>query len=169
MARGTFRSDEACRTWWGHISDAAASFEARWTLLHLKRVDAELATQLGEQRGRFDHATLFGTVGDIEAEGARMCRGWVVACKTMEDSGEADSAYMIGRDPGSGLTVAIGNSKASADRVVELYGGEAIHITPDEVATMFASVEGFKSIGAIKQRFPGAEIIGKFRYQDQGT
>lgn len=167
MSKGTFKSDEASRTWWGHTSDAARTFEQRWTWLHLRRVDPALATLLQEQRDLFDHATLVGSPGEIEQQGAALVRGWQAACKAMEQSGDDDSAYVIGRDPVSGLTVAIGNSKASADRVVELHGGEAIHITADEVATMFASVEGFKSIGAIKQRFPGAEVIG--RYREQGT
>lgn len=167
MARGTFRSDEASREWWSKVSDVAILFERRWTWNHLERVNKELAKALMEQRSLFDHATLRGSVGDIETHGAATCRGWLAAIRAMEASGDGDSAYLVGRDPVSGLTVAIGAQKSAAERVVELYGGEAIHITPDEVATMFASVEGFKSIGAIKARFPGAEVVG--RYLGQGT
>lgn len=166
MARGHFKADEASREWWGKVTEAATMFERRWTWAHLGRVNLELATRLAEQRMLFDHATLTGTVGDIEMQGAATVRGWLAAIKFMDAADEEDSAYMIGRDPGTGLTVAIGEQKAAADRVVELHGGEAIHITPDEVATMFASVEAFKTIGAIKQRFPGAEIR---RYDGQGS
>lgn len=167
MAIGHFKADEAMRKWVGNVSEAAQIFERRWTLLHLRRLAPELARNLWLQSEQFNHACLTGTVGDIELQGGAMVRGWCAAVAMMEESGEVDSAYLVGRDPVSGLTVAIGAQKAAAARVVELYGGQIIHITPDEVATMFASVEGFKSIGAIKQRFPGAELIG--RYQEQGT
>ena len=52
---------------------------------------------------------------------------------------------------------AIGENKASAARVRELHGKEAIWVTPDEVASIWAQAELIR-LKEIKQRFPGATI-----------
>jgi hypothetical protein len=153
------RSDEIISQWSEHVSKAAQAFEARWTMLALMRVDADLATRLHDQRNLFVEMVIKGTARDVAAHGAAMCRGYVVAIAALEAANQPDDAYRIGRDPESGVTVAIGDQKAAVNRVREVYGDDVIFISPDEVATLFANVEAFRSVGIVKRRFPGAEIL----------
>jgi hypothetical protein len=44
--------------------------------------------------------------------------------------------------------------------VRELHGDKVIYLSPDEVAILFGSIEAFKSIGAIKLQWPGADLTG---------
>jgi hypothetical protein len=88
-----------------------------------------------------------------------MCRGYVKAVQTMDSAAEPDDAYQLGQDPRTGFRVAIGEQKASAERVRELHGDTVIWTTPDEVAAILAGIEGFRPIAAIKRLFPGAEVL----------
>jgi hypothetical protein len=141
------------------VSNAASIFERRWTRHALKRVDAGLAQRVEEQRSLFDAALVTGTADEIEAHGSAMCRGYAAATKTMEVSGEADDAYLIGFDSKSGMKIAIGHQKSAADRVQELHGCSVIWVSPDEIAAILAGLEGFKQISLVKQFFPGCEVI----------
>jgi hypothetical protein len=141
------------------VAEAAVTFESRWTLAALKRVDADLHRRLLEQRDLYDAAMVTGSYDEIETQGAAMARGYYAVARAMEAASEADDAYMIGRDPRSGFTVAIGEQKAAADRVRQLHGATVVWTTPDEVAAIFANIEAFKPIAAIKRMFPGAEIV----------
>lgn len=161
------RSEQVVRHWHAEVGAAARTFEARWTNLALRRVDSGLATRLFEQRGLFDQACITGTVDEVELHGAAMCRGWSAAVRAMEQADEPDDAYMLGSDPATGLKVAVGQSKASVGRVAELHGQDVVWVTPDEVAALMASVEAFKFAYAVKQHFPGAELIQ--RYASSGT
>jgi hypothetical protein len=40
-----------------------------------------------------------------------------------------------------------------------LYGNSVIWISPDEVAAVLSQLDGLKALFAIKQMFPGAELI----------
>lgn len=153
--------------WLAEVSAAALPFESRWTWLALRRVDDDLGRRLFEQRGLFDQACVTGTAKEVETHGAAMCRGYAAAVRALEQAGAEDDAYQIGSDPVSGLKVAVGAQKAALARVREVHGQDVVWITPDEVAVLMASVEGFKSLGAIKRRFPGAEVIK--RYEECGT
>jgi hypothetical protein len=161
------RVDAEVAHWRGEVSRAAAGFESRWTDLALRRISPSVAQALLEQRGLFDQACVIGGPDEVETHGAAMCRGLAVAVKAMEASGVEDDAYQLGSDPVSGCRVAIGQQRAAVDRVRQVHGQDVIWITPDEVATLMASVEAFKFVGAVKQLFPGAEIIK--RYADAGT
>lgn len=145
--------------WLGDVSKAALPFESRWTRAALRRVDPDLAGRLDEQRGLFDKACVTGEGDDIEAHGSAMCRGWAAAVRAMEAAGEPDDAYQIGRDPQTGFTVAIGQQKAAADRVVELHGQPVAWFSPDEIAALMAGIEAMKRVTAIKRVWPGAEVI----------
>lgn len=158
-------SSSPVRHWMAEVSLAARPFESRWTMLALKRVDAGLARRLFEQRGLFDQACVTGTAGEVETHGAAMCRGWGAAVRVLEQAGEPDDAYQVGQDPATGLKVAIGHQRSAMDRVREVHGERVVWITPDEVAKLMASVEQFKFVGAVKQLFPGAEVID--RYPDE--
>jgi hypothetical protein len=153
------------RHWIGEVSAAALPLERRWTWLALRRVDDDLARRLHEQRGLFDQACVAGSADDVATHGAAMCRGYAAAVRTMEQSGHPDDAYMLGCDTATGFKVAVGEQRACVERVRELHGNNVVWVTPDEVAKLMASVEQFKGIAAIKQMFPGAEIID--RYVDQ--
>lgn len=153
------QDEQAMRRWHSEVSSAASLFERRWTRHALKRVDGVLAQRLQEQRDLFDRALATGTAAEIETQGAAMCRGYAIATKAMEASGEADDSYIIGQDSRSGFRVAIGNQKAAADRVAELEGRPVVWISADEVAAMMAGLEGFKQLAAVKQFFPGAEVV----------
>lgn len=143
----------------GEVSAAAAAFERRWTRHALKRVDADLARRVAEQRSLFDQACVTGTVDEVEAHAAAMCRGYAAATRCMEASGEADDAYMLGSDPRSGFRIAVGHQKAAAGRVAEVHGKTVVWMSVDEVAAIMAGLEGFKQIAAVKQFFPGAEVL----------
>jgi hypothetical protein len=160
-------SSSAVRHWLAEVSAAALPFESRWTWLSLRRVDDDLGRRLFEQRGLFDAACVTGTAAEVETHGSAMCRGLALAVRTMEQAGAEDDAYMLGSDPASGLKVAVGLQKAALDRVREIRGQDVVWVTPDEVATLMASVEAFKFVGAVKQFFPGAEVIK--RYEECGT
>ena len=147
------------------MSSAACAFESRWTLAALRRVDGDLARRLFEQRGLFDQACVTGTAEEVDLQGAALCRGYAAAVQTLSQAQAPDDAYMLGADPVSGLKVAIGDQKAAAARVREIHGERVVWVTPDECASLLASVEAFKFVGAVKQFFPGAEIVD--RYADQ--
>lgn len=159
------RDEAAARRWLGEVSTAACAMESRWTMAALKRADADLARRLFEQRGLFDRATITGDADEIETHGAAMCRGYAAAVRALEGAAAPDDAYVIGKCPRTGFTVAIGEQKAAAQRVREIHGERVVWLTPDEVASVMNSVEAFKPIAAIKRLFPGAEIID--RYSDE--
>jgi len=153
------RDDAAMRKWFAEVSAAAKVFESRWTWLTLCRHDAPLAQRLREQRDLFDAAMVTGTSNEIETQGAAMCRGYAAACGALERVEAPDDAYQIGRDPATGVGVAIGVQRAAADRVLEVYGPGVIWITPDEVATMIAaSADAVHFVTAVKRLFPGAVV-----------
>jgi hypothetical protein len=159
------RDDAAARKWVVEVSSAAQAFESRWTMAALNRVDVDLHLRLREQRGLFDRACVTGTAEEVEAQGGAMCRGYAAAVRALEASGEADDAYVIGKCPRTGYTVAIGEQKAAAERVRDIHGERVVWVTPNEVASLLNSVEAFKPIATIKRFFPGAEIIE--RYPDE--
>lgn len=156
------RDEAAMRSWRAAVSEAAAGFESRWTELALARVDAGLLTRLREQRSLFDRACITGTAEEIETHGAAMCRGYAAAVRALEQAGAADDAYLLGVCSETGVKVAVGQQRAAVDRVRQLHGQDVVWITPDEVATLFASVEAFKAIGAVKRAFPGAELVRRY-------
>lgn len=147
------------RHWLREVSKSALLVERRWTQAALKRVDADLARRLDEQRDLFDRAVVTGSSEDVEKHGAAMCRGYAVAAKTLDAAGEPDDSYVLGQDARTGFRVAIGHQKAAADRVAELHGRAVVYISPDEVAAVLAGLEGFKAIATIKLFFPGAEVV----------
>lgn len=160
-------SSSTVRHWLAEVSSAALPFESRWTWLSLRRVDDDLGRRLFEQRGLFDQACIAGTSQEVEAHGSAMCRGYAAAVRALEQAGAEDDAYMLGSDPTTGLKVAVGSQKAALNRVREIHGQDVVWITPDEVAALMASIEAFKFVGAVKQFFPGAEVIK--RYEECGT
>jgi hypothetical protein len=153
------REQAAIRRWQAAVAEAALPFESRWTLGALRRVDRDIHRRLFEQRALFDKALITGTPEEIELHGAALCRGYGVAIQTLERAAEPDDSYMLGMDGRTGFRVAIGQQKAAAQRVRELYGESVVWITPDEVAMIMANNEAFRPIAAIKQLFPGAEIL----------
>lgn len=161
------RDISAIETWMKLTSDAAALFERRWTWLALRRVDAELATALHEQRELFNQECVTGQPAEIALHGEALCRGYAVVVRAMEAAEAPDDAYVIGRDPVSGFTVAIGNQRAAVDRALELHGSRVTWVTPDEVAAMMASP--FISVAEVKRIFPGAEIIEFRKLDEEGT
>lgn len=159
------RDDNAVRRWLVAASTSALAFERRWTLAALKRVNPDLAQRLLEQRALFDQAVVTAPAEEIELHGAAMCRGYAAAVRALEAAQEPDDAYLIGKCPRTGYTIAIGEQKAAAERVREIHGERVVWVTPDELASIMNSVEAFKPIAAIKRLFPGAEIIE--RYPDE--
>lgn len=161
----TARHDALVRHWLGEVSKASLPLESRWTLLALKRVDVSVAQALHEQRGMFDQACLLGSVDDVETHGAAMCRGLAVAVRTLEQASEPDDAYQLGSCPRTGFRVAIGYQKAAEARIRELHGSAVCWVSPDEVASLLSGMESFKFVSAVKNLFPGSEIID--RYPDE--
>jgi hypothetical protein len=153
--------------WQGKVNAAAAAFESRWTQLALRNLDPELAIALHEQRQLFNEACITGGPSEIAMQGAAMLRGYAQVQARMIDAQIPDDSYVLGTCPTTGYRVAIGINKASLKRVVELHGQDVVWFSPDEVATLAASSEAFMTVGAIKKKFPGAEVIE--RYASEGS
>jgi hypothetical protein len=155
------------RRWSLVVTDAALTFERRWTDLALRRVDSALARLLHEQILMFQEACLTGTPEDIGMHGSATCRGYAAAVRAMDAAGAADDAYQLGSDPKTGVKVAIGEHRGILGRVQELHGSEVICITPDEVAVMIGNSSSIEGIVEIKKLFPGAEVVRP--YDDKGS
>ncbi len=147
---------EAIRKWMHEVAGLRTAFEARWTLLALRRVNPDLHEALREQMVLFDEMLITGSAIDVDEHGAAMCKGWRAAIKAME--AEPDDAYLIGYDGNTGMRLAIGNNK-SAERVQDLHGNECVFLTPDEVAGLLGACAIFERVGEVKKLFPGAEIV----------
>lgn len=161
-SRGCRMSSSVVRHWLAEVSAAALPFESRWTWLTLRRVDDDLGRRLFEQRGLFDQACVTGTAKEVETHGAAMCRGYAAAVRALEQAGAEDDAYMLGQCPRTGFKIAVGQQKASVDRVREVHGNSVCWISPDEVASLLSGMESFKFVAAVKNRFPGAEVIDRY-------
>lgn len=146
----------------GRESAAAAAFESRWTMRALRRVDTDLCQAVEEQRALFHEALLIGENPEITEHGEAMCRGWQAAVVRMEQAGEPDDAYFLGAS--GGVTVAIGGCRASNARVRELHGDRVVWLTPDEVAAMFAGLQG---VALVKALWPDSEITEVRRQGDR--
>ena len=148
--------------WRVETAQAAMALESRWTMLALRRVDADVARRLHEQRNLFDAACFSGTEAEIADHGAALCRGYAMAVRLLEQAGEPDDAYLIGQCPVSGTKVAIGHQRAAAQRVRDLHGDRVVWLTPDECARMLSA---YQTLARVKQLWPGAETIE--RYPDE--
>lgn len=158
---------QTANKWRAEAATAAAAFEERWTLLALRRLDRDLAIALHEQRELFHEACVVGEVRDIIDHGAALVRGYAACARALEEAQIPDDSYVLGQCATTGHKVAIGLNKASRRRVVELHGQDVTWVTPDEVATLLASSEAFMTVAAIKNKFPGAEVVE--RYAGEGS
>ena len=162
------RTETLMRHWHEQTSRAAQAFESRWTRSALHRVNADIAERLWDQRNLFIEACVVGRPKDIVNHGGALCRGYVAACKAMEEAHEPDDAYLLGQCPQTGIKVAIGHRKAAVDRIKEVEGEDVVWLSPDEVATLVATAEAFQRVAAIKRAFPGAEVTA-VRYAAEGS
>jgi len=153
--------------WKERTTRAALLFEQRWTYAALRRVSRDVASRLHGQRNLFAEACIKGASRDVVDHGSALIRGYQVAVKTLEEAGEADDAYMLGVDLVTGLKVAIGQQRGAIVRIRQVHGQDVIWLTPDEVARIMSGLESFKTVEAVKRRFPGAEILD--RYEDEGN
>jgi hypothetical protein len=146
-----------CVEWQGKVSEAAQSFEGRWTEGALRRIDPALHARFQQQRELFNAALAHGSTEEVSKHGATMVRAYVAVFIAMQASGALDDAYQVGRDPKTGLTIAIGE-RSCCERVGELHGDAVQWFSPDEIATIIAMDARFKKIADVKRVFPGAEI-----------
>lgn len=158
---------ELANKWRAEVAIAAEAFEARWTVIGLRRHDHDLAVALHEQKELFAEACAIGNQNDIRDHGAALVRGYGAAVQAMEEAEIPDDSYLLGQCPTTGYKIAIGINKASLKRVVELHGQDVVWFSPDELATLAASSEAFMTVSAIKKRFPGAEVVE--RYASEGS
>ena len=124
------------------VSEAAAPFESRWTLIALQRIDPDIHERLVEQQSLYHQALITGDFSDVEEQAAAMCRSWVAVARTMEAAAVPDDAYLLGFH--AGTRIAIGEQRHAIARVRELHGAPVIWITPDEVAALVAGLEAIK-------------------------
>jgi hypothetical protein len=144
------------------VTKAASAFEARWTMLSLKRVDEELYEALAEQRELYYQAMINGALNDQDVQGKALVRGYAKAVHAMESANMPDDSYLVGEY--EGLMVVVSGQKVAFDRWEERNNiGRIIIISPDEVAYLFATVNGLEQIEDIKRMFPGAEIIERIK------
>lgn len=134
------------------LSTAQASFETRWSMGALQRVDADLHARLVEQRQLWHEAQIVGDEGEMERQGEALCRGWIWAIERMEREGEPDDAYMLGQH--GSLLVAIGERKAAHAIVRD--GRQAVWLTPDAVAKMAA---GLQTLATLRELWPDVELV----------
>lgn len=158
--RGKSLDSGAALQLWRKVREAAEPFEGRWTLGALARVDAGLAQALHEQIQLWHQAAVTGTMADMTVHANGLARGYAKCAAVMAESGFEDDAYLIGLDTSTGCRVAIGDRRASGPRVHEVHGDRVVWMTPDEVARLWASIEGLRKVEPIKLYFPGAEIVG---------
>lgn len=158
---------QVANKWRNETSAAAAAFEARWTMIGLRRLDHDLAVALQEQKELFHEACAIGAPSEIIEQGAALLRGYAAVTQAMEAAEIPDDSYHLGVCPTTGFKVAIGVNKQSQKRVVELHGQDVVWISPDEVATLMASSQAFMMVAAIKKKFPGAEVVE--RYASEGS
>src|SRR4051812_32621849 len=94
-------------------SNAAAAFEARWTMNALSREAPDLHEALQDQLGMFHESLVTGTDEQLVEQGEAMCRGWAAAITAMEKSNIAADAIHIGEF--GGVTVAIGRMQKAPE------------------------------------------------------
>lgn len=140
------------------IAAAATAYEARWTLAALHRVDSEIHGRLRRQIDLWLEASRRGDEDEIVTQGEALVRGYRRAVEVMVTAEAEDDAYVMGVDEASGLRIAIGHQAAAADRVAALYP-DAVWLSPDEVAGILNSLDGFRFILEAKRRFPGAVAL----------
>lgn len=148
--------------WMSKVSEAAMSFESRWTMRALRRVSADMHEAMTDQLALYHEALVTGQKREVDEHAAATIRGYVAVTGVMQAAGEPDDAYVLGFDARTGTRIAIGDQKACIARVREVHGAKVVWITADECAALFAQVEGFKTISAIKNLFPGTEIVDKY-------
>lgn len=138
------------------VAPAEAAFHSRWRLSSLRRVDGDLWQALTEQQELYSSACVMGPDADAREQSAAMVRGWAAACKAMEAAQAPEDAYLMGMDDASGIQVVIAEHKGSRDALAARYGEPLVLLTPNEVATLLATVEIVKQA---KQHFPDAELM----------
>jgi hypothetical protein len=153
--------------WHQETSSAAEQFEARWTMIALRSLDLELAIALHEQKELFHEACVTGETRDIIDQGAALVRGYAACARALEEAQIPDDSYVLGSCPTTGFKVAVALNKYAGKRVRDLHGQDVVMVTADEVATLMASSQAFLTIGAIKRKFPGAEVVE--RYAGEGS
>ncbi len=136
------------------VTELAAMYESRWTLHALELVDSELHAALTEQVDMFHEQLVTGEDEEIIDHGEAMCRGWRAAIVAMEQSNIADDAYLVGRF--GDITIAVGRSAKSSQRVRDVHGENVVWLTPREVAGMFFRI---REVEAVKALWPDAEIV----------
>lgn len=141
------------------VAAAAEAFEGRWTIGALARVDPGLADLLVEQLADYHEAQVIGTLVDLKEHARGAVRGYLKAARVCEAAGLEDDAYLLGVDSSTGLRVAIGDRRLSAQRVADLHGSRVIWLNPDEVAKLWSSIAGLRRIDAVKACFPGATVV----------
>lgn len=143
----------------GEVQVAAQAFEGRWTIGALARVDPALAETLAGQIADWHEAQVIGTLIDIKTHAKGTVRGYLKAARACEAAGIDDDAYKIGLCSQTGMRVAIGDRRLSAQRVADLHGPNVVWLSADEVARLWGSIQGLRRIDAVKAAFPGAEAV----------
>ena len=138
------------------VGQAAETFENRWTLNALRRVNPDLHRLFNEQQDLYHEALITREDREVEEQAAAMCRGWAAVTKAMEAAAAEDDAYLLGFHDATGTRIAIGEQKHAIARVRDIHGDKVVWITPDEVAALIGGMEMLK---AVKGVFPGAEVI----------
>ncbi|MGY3278155.1 hypothetical protein [Bradyrhizobium sp. S3.7.6] len=157
----TMTIDLAMRQWAPRVSEAALAFEARWTRLAVRNLDAKIAEAFEGALTAYATAMELGTASEVNETGARLCRAYGVISAKLAAAGVPDDAYMVGADPKTGKRIIIASSKAAGERARAQAGKRfAAWFSPDEIATMIAHDEAKQKIAAVKDAFPGAEILG---------
>lgn len=144
---------------WGPlIAQAALGFEARWTRRALRNHNPEWAARFEQYLRLYDAALNAGTGSDIDKAAKNLFVAYNTIAAELARADVPDDAYQIGRDPDTGLKIAIG-PPAIVTRVQEVHGAGVVCFSPDEIATIIALDARAKKIAAIKAAFPGAEMV----------
>ncbi|MFC0302761.1 hypothetical protein ACFSTI_25055 [Rhizorhabdus histidinilytica] len=149
-------TEAACAAALELVAPAEQAYHSRWRLSSLKRVDADLHEALTEQIELYHAAFTIGASDELRVQSEAMVRGWAAACKAMEAAQAPEDAYLMGMDDASGIQVVIAEHKGSRDALAARYGEPLVLLTPNEVATLLATVE---IVRQAKQHFPDAELM----------
>ena len=106
--------------WMRKVSTAALSFESRWTMRALRRVNPDLHEAMSEQLVLYHTALVTGERKEVDEHAAATIRGYIAVTGALQESGEPDDAYVLGFDSRTGTRIAIGDQKACVERVRHL-------------------------------------------------
>ena len=156
-----FRGDAALvARYCAEIAQAKATFEAHCHYADLACEEPEFAELLRKQHDLFIAACVRGSAGEIEKHGAATVRGYRKAFDMIDD-GEG-GYYHIGAGERAGNRfppIVITCGRMPSREEMDAVGRGTVVFTIGEMFELAAKSPGFAEAIAVKQKFPGAQVM----------